>query len=279
MTETPALLAQNDSAGTPLLALDGFNGPLDDLLTLARSRQIDLMQLSLPGLLGQLAAALDAAPAATPLARKADWVVMAAWLVQLRSLLLLPQDNPAQRTAEDEADDLRRRLVALEAAQTLAAWLDRRPQLGRDVFPRGEPEFLGTVQDARHQVDVIEFLWASMTLFGDETPDTAARYVPHWFELYSIPDARVRILQRLWATPSGAPLDRLLPDAPAKGASALRRRSGWAASFVAALELARQGDVVLSQDEPFGTISVTPTEVAAADLVPGPPGATNHGNP
>jgi segregation and condensation protein A len=249
-------------AGTLLLTLDGYNGPLDDLLTLARSRQVDLAHLSLADLLSQLATALEHAPRTTPLARKADWVVMAAWLVQLRSLLLLPQDNPAQQSAAEEADDLRRRLVALQAAQTLAAWLDRRPQLGRDVFPRGQPEFVGAVVDARHEVDVVEFLWASMALFGDEAPDTTTRFVPPWLDLYSVPEARIRILQRLWANKPGTSLDRLLPDAPAKGTSALRRRSAWATSFVAALELARHGDVVLAQERLFAPITVARPDVA-----------------
>ena len=75
---------------TPFLALDGYNGPLDRLLTLARGHQIDLARLPLGTLVDQLAAALRDAPPATPLGRKGNWVVMASWLLQLRSLLLLP---------------------------------------------------------------------------------------------------------------------------------------------------------------------------------------------
>src|SRR5476651_496147 len=89
--------------GSPSLALDGFSGPLDHLLSLARAQKIDLSGISLTALLDQLAAALRQAPAATPLAQKGDWVVMAAWLVQLRALLLLPADAPAQQNAVVEA--------------------------------------------------------------------------------------------------------------------------------------------------------------------------------
>jgi segregation and condensation protein A len=123
--------------GSPLLVLDGFDGPLERLLTLARAHQVDLARLSLTALLEQLTTALRQAPAAMALGQKGDWVVMAAWLLQLRSQLLLPADAPAQSDAAAEADQLRDRLVALQAVQALAAWLERRPQLGRDGFRRG----------------------------------------------------------------------------------------------------------------------------------------------
>src|SRR6202789_1781321 len=126
--------------GSPSLSLGGFSGPLDHLLTLARAHQIDLFDISLGALVAQLAAALHQAPATIPLGQKADWVVMAAWLVQLRSRLLLPADAPAQQQAVAEADRFRGRLVALQDMQALALWLERRPQLGRDVFARGQPE-------------------------------------------------------------------------------------------------------------------------------------------
>lgn len=112
--------------GTPLLALDGFDGPLAQLLALARAQQLDLGRLSLTVLLEQLEAALRQAPATMPLGQKGDWVVMAAWLLQLRSRLLLPTDAPAQSDAAAEADQLRDHLVALQDMQALAVWLERR---------------------------------------------------------------------------------------------------------------------------------------------------------
>jgi segregation and condensation protein A len=98
-----------------------------------------------------------------PLGQKANWVVMAAWLVQLRSRLLLPADAPTQQQAAAEADQFRVRLVALQDMQALALWLERRPQLGRDVFGRdvfgrGQPEVFGVSIAAGQAVDVIEFL-------------------------------------------------------------------------------------------------------------------------
>src|SRR5450759_1180617 len=136
-----------------------------------------------------------------PLGQKGDWVVMASWLLQLRSLLLLPADTQAHRTGEDEADRLRDRLVGLQEMQALATWLDRRPQLGREVFARGQPEVLGISTETGHEVDVdvIEFLWASLALFDDDSADADATswYLPRWLDLYSIPDARTRILRLL----------------------------------------------------------------------------------
>lgn len=253
---------------TPQLELNGFSGPLDLLLTLARAEQADLRGLSLPHLVDQLAMALRQAGPATPLGQKADWVVMAAWLLLLRSLLLLPADTPAQRAAEAEAEELRGQLVALEEMQALAAWLERRPQLGRDVFPRGHPEWPGVSAAPGDEVDVIAFLWASMALFetGDGV-DTSVVYRPPRFDLHSVPEARARILRLLAEAPDGGPLDGFLPYAPGdqdpddpnrdNRENRLLRRSAWTTTFAASLELARQGDVALAQDGAFRPITLS----------------------
>ena len=247
---------------TPRLALDGFSGPLARLLILARARQVDLGRLSLAALLDQLAAALQQASPTTPLGEKGDWVVMAAWLVQLRSLLLLPAAAPARKTAEAAADQLRDRLASLQAMQVLATWLDARPQLGRDGFARGQPEGLGVSSEAAPALDVIEFLWANLALFDDVLPgaETIPQYRPRWHDLHSVPEARARILRRLAEAPDGCRLDTLLPEAAdATGlatAACLRRRSAWSSTLVASLELAKQGEVGLGQGGDFSPIHV-----------------------
>ena len=126
--------ASAGEVATPLLELGEFSGPLDLLLTLARAQQIDLARISLLDLINQLAAALQ--QAGIMLGEKGDWLVMGAWLVLLRSRLLLP----AQQAAEDEAHHLRDRLLDLHAAQALAAWLDHRPRLGHGVLRRGSKQ-------------------------------------------------------------------------------------------------------------------------------------------
>ena len=197
------------------------------------------------------------------LGEKGDWLVMACWLLLLRSRLLLAADVPAQQEAEETTDELRARLLDLRAAQALASWLERRHQLGRDVFARGQPELLGASVGLQHQVDVVEFLWASMALFEDGADDgeTTAVYRPRWADLYTVGDARDRILRLLAQAPDGAALSRFLPDVPDKGTiairAALRRRAGWTSTFLASLELAKQGNVALAQEGLFMPIHVS----------------------
>ena len=250
-----------DGEGTPHVALPGFSGPLDLLLIRARAQKINLADISLVALAEQIAAALDLAPPAVPLGQKGDWVVMAAWLVQLRSLLLLPADAPGRQDAAAEADQLRTRLAGLQEMQALAGWLERRPQLGRDVFARGQPEIFGVAVEAGQAIDVVEFLWASMALFDDAAePETETIYQPRLFpELYAVAEARARILQRLADLPEGGSLAALLPETGGATGSELRRRSAWSSTLAASLELAKQGDVTLAQDTDFQPIHVART--------------------
>ena len=248
---------------SPWLDLAGFHGRLERLLALARAQRIDLARVSLPDLLDQLTAALREAGSRTPLGLRAEWVVMAAWVVQLRSRLLLPAEAAASDAANREAAQLRRGLARLDAVQAAARWLDEQPRLGRDVFPRGRPELTGIGTATLHQVDVVEFLWASLALLDDDLtpPGTAPRYRPAWLDLHSIPDARERILRHMAGRPDPCRLDQLLPGAAGPGAapeSASRGRSRWTSTFVASLELAKQGEVGLTQEEAFAPISVQP---------------------
>jgi segregation and condensation protein A len=246
-----------DDARTPRLALAGFSGPLALLLELARAQQVNLSGVSVVDLVDQLTAAVQQA-----LAEKGDWVVMASWLLLLRSRLLLPPEVAAQQAAAEAAGRLRDDLLTLQTAQALARWLEIRPQLGHDVFARGQPELLGTAVEVQHAVDVIEFLWASMALFDDgtEEPDTTPVYRPRWHDLYAVDDARERILRLLADAPDGAPMDRFVPAASDEGETvvspALRRRSAWSSTFVASLELTRLGAVELRQEKSFGEIYV-----------------------
>jgi segregation and condensation protein A len=257
-TEPAADEPEAGEGGSPSLTLDGYSGPLDHLLALARSQKIDLAAISLAALIDQLVAALRQAPVKTPLGQKGDWVVMAAWLVQLRSRLLLAADAPVQQAAATEVDQLRTRLVALADIQALAGWLEGRPQLGHDVFARGAPEIFGIAVEPGQAVDVIEFLWASLVLF-DDAPETAARYRPRPFAPYAVAEARDRILRLLAGMPGGSPLDQFLPDLPADDSEPwreLRRRSGRASTFIASLELAKQGHVALAQEDTWTVIEV-----------------------
>ena len=131
--EDPPRAASPDSA--PVLAVDGFEGPLDWLLEMAQARKIDLARLSIVALIDAFATALDAALArqtdgrVTELGRWGGWLVMAATLAFFRSRLLLPGDSPEAKAAEDEAEALRRRLISRAQLRAAADWLERRPHL------------------------------------------------------------------------------------------------------------------------------------------------------
>lgn len=265
---------QDDGAaeGAPRLDLDGFSGPLDLLLDLARAQRIDLRRIALPDLLDQLGPALRLA---APLAERGGWLVMTAWVVLLRSRLLLregPAEDPeVPGRAGQHARRLRAQLLGLQQVQAVAAWLDRQPQLGRDTFGRGGPGGRTHTGDAGRAVDVVAFLWANLDLLdGKGTRASAApAYAPQRPALHTVGDARARILRLLGTSPQPQPLERLLPEPDSRegtvpahaGAQptprdALLRRSGWASSFAASLELAKQGQVTLTQDEGIGPILV-----------------------
>jgi segregation and condensation protein A len=152
--------------------------------------------------------------------------------------------------------------VALQEMQALAAWLTARPQLGQDVFARGAPEMLGALDETDHQLDVIEFLWATIELLDDgDVADTAALYRPLHLDLYKVSEARERILRRVVEGAERQLLQDLVPAAsgfdPDDAKSLRRYKSGWTATFTAALEMAKQGEVVLVQRSSFEPIAVT----------------------
>ncbi len=252
--------ADSTESHAPRLKLNGFSGPLDLLLSLARAQRIDLRHLSLRDLVQQLAPALQQA---ATLAERGDWLVMAAWLVLLRSRLLLPPATSARQAAQRQVGRLRGRLLGLERAQALAAWLDHRPQLERDVFGRGMPDMNAVSRDVQPEVDVVEFLWACLALFedDDQATDTTTSYQPRRLALHSVAEARARILQRLAATVDAQTLGQLLPHAPVAQDGASRNgvmaRSAWTSTFTASLELAKQGEVILAQDSGFAPINVS----------------------
>ncbi len=256
----PAWGAADD---TPRVALAGFEGSLALLVDLARTRQIDLNQLPVADVVDQLMVALQ--QATIPLGQKGDWVVLAAWLLLLRSRLLLPVET--QPDAAATQDPLRERLVALQAAQALAAWLVQRPQLGHEVFARGQPELLSTSTANQYEVDVIEFLWACAAQFEDDAApvDIATVYRPSWHDLYSVLDARTHIL-RLLAS-DHLPLERFLPDVPSEEGARLPlwRRSAVASTLMAGLELARDGVVRLHQEGAFAAITLSARAEPAGD--------------
>jgi segregation and condensation protein A len=252
--EDPPRVARTDVA--PVLSVDGFAGPLDWFLEMARTKKLDLTQLSIGALVEQFADALAAALVGhdpRQLDRWAGWTVMAATLTELWSRLLLPADAAASRTAEAEAEALRRQLLARARMRQAADWLERRSQLGRDVFARRVP---GAGVAGRGS-DLTDLLRACLVALHVPEAQMAA-YRPRPPPLWRVSDAIPHLRQRLAALPDDTPLAALLPpidgDDPGK---ALRCRAAVASTLVAGLELARDGPLALEQDEPWADIRVS----------------------
>ena len=264
--ERPLPAPNTGSPAAPMLHLEGFDGPMDLLLDLAERQKINLGRMSVLALAEQFVDAMAKFGDRVPLERRADWLVMATRLVLLRARLLFPETPEVAAKAERDAATELRRLDDLAGLRAAAAWLGARPVLGQEVFARGAPDQLGVWLETDHGVDVVAFLWASLALFEDDADDveTEARYRPAPPALYTVAEARARILQILGEGSDGAALERFLPKAPdtdmAPGEGdnpplrRLRLSSAWATTFSASLELAKHGDVVLAQAEMFGAV-------------------------
>ncbi len=250
---------RTDPPAAPVLSVDGFEGPLDWLVELARARRIDLEKISILALIESFEAAMLEAlapqAAAPTLARWADWLVLAADLTVLRSRLLLPADAAATRDAEAEAETLRRRLLGRAAITAAACWLERQPQLGRDVFARGASDEARATQRGRAG-DITALLRACLVALAlPEDRGAAYRLPPR--PLWTTADA-VRRIRRVLAGlgQAGCGLGAFLPPVPASAPDRdLRCRAAVASTFVGGLELARDGVLALRQERAFGQIS------------------------
>ncbi len=245
------------SGAAPTLSVEGFEGPLDWLLEMARAKKIDLARLPIAELIQGFVDAFEAALAwpggiGPDLGRWGDWLVMAATLTDLRSRLLLPIAAPEGRMALSEADALRRQLLARTEMRAAADWLERREQLGRDVFVRGRPE-TGT---SRRSIDITDLLRACLTLLRVPA-DLATTYQPRPPPFWLMSDAIARIQAMIAEMPEGGTLRSFLPRIDAKAPDRERRcRAAVASTLLAGLELARQGDVALDQEVPWASIAV-----------------------
>ncbi len=231
-----------------VLDLDGYEGPIDLLLTLAREQKVDLSKISILALADQYLAFI-AEQRRLRLEIAADYLVMAAWLAYLKSRLLLPQPPPDDEAGVEEiAAALGHRLKLLEAMQIAGRRLLDRPLLGRDFFFRGAPEGLAAVTVPVFEIGLYELLRA----YGDQHRRRAAAVLtiePSAF--FSMDEALKRLARFLGHVPDWRALTRFLPDGP--GGETFRR-SALAATFAAVLELARDGRMELRQDRIFGPI-------------------------
>lgn len=232
-----------------VLDLDGYEGPIDLLLSLAREQKVDLAKISLVALADQYLSFI-AARRQLKLEIAADYLVMAAWLAYLKSRLLLPRtDADEAPEAEEIAAVLSHRLRLLEAMQTAGRRLMAAPQLGRDFALRGAPEGLAAVPVPVWQAELYDLLRAYGDVARRRSKAAVLSIAPSAF--YSMDDALERFAGFLGRVPEWRALVRFLPD---DQRGDVRRRSALAATFAAALELARDGRLELRQDRAFGPI-------------------------
>lgn len=231
------------------LDLDGFEGPIDVLLTLARDQKVDLKKLSILDLADQYLGFIARARQ-LKLEIAADYLVMAAWLAYLKSRLLLPEPaGDAEPSGAEMAAALAFQLQRLQAMQDAGQKLMARPQLGRDFFRRGKPEGIRVIPRPVYDAKLYDLLSAySRQVAAKEVG--RLRILPT--ELYSMDDALKRFSAMLGGMPDWRTLKSFLPAEP--GANPIRRRSALAATFAATLELVRSGRIELRQDGPFGPI-------------------------
>jgi segregation and condensation protein A len=236
-------------AGDELVVdLEGYEGPIDVLLTLAREQKVDLTKISILALADQYLAFIAAARRLR-IEIAADYLVMAAWLAYLKSRLLLPEPpGPEEPTGEELAAALTHQLRRLEAMREMGIRLMALPRLDRDVFARGAPEGLPRKLVPHYQATLLELLRA----YGEQRrrKEGAVLHIAP-AELYSMDDALDRLRRILGHMPEWRSLASFLPPGLGRG---LVGRSAVAATFAASLELARTGKLELRQDRAFGPI-------------------------
>ena len=228
------------------LALDGWEGPLDLLLSLARAQKVDLAQISILQLVEQYLAYLTEARA-LKLEIAADYLVMAAWLAYLKSCLLLPKDPDADPSPEEIALRLQIRLQRLDAMREAGARLLGRDRVGRDVFLRGAPERLRLIRKAAWQVRDFDLFAAYGAVRARTAP---AMHIVHPRAVMTLEEAIERVSGMIGMAIEWTFLESFLPSTQ----DPQFRRSCLASSFLAALELARRGRLEVAQDEAFAPI-------------------------
>ena len=231
------------------LDLQGFEGPLDLLLALARDQKVDITKISILQLAEQYLAFVSRARTLR-LELAADYLVMAAWLAYLKSRLLLPRDESADEPSGAEmAAALTFQLKRLEALREAAGRLMARPQLGRDRFVRGAPERAPVVSATILEVSLFDLL--SAYAGNRQRIGYSVLRIVEPAELLSVEEARERLKALLGNLPDWTDLAAFLPDELREGLTA---RSAVASTLVASLEMARAGDLQIRQDRSFGPI-------------------------
>src|SRR3978361_227372 len=261
-TGRPAELADNE----PSLVVDveGYEGPLDLLLALARQQKVDLHKISILALADQYLVFIEAARKIR-LELAADYLVMAAWLGCPKSrLVLLEPATPDGPSAEEMATALANRLRRLEAIREASNRLMNRPQLQRDIFPRGNPESIAEIRHPRFTATLFDLLTAYAAQRQQRvlaTVHLAKRTV------WSLSEARASLERLVGLAEDWSRLDEYLINYVVHPS---QKATVFASSFAAALELVREGSMDLHQKEAFAPLYFRKRPQPTADAVAAP---------
>jgi segregation and condensation protein A len=260
MTETEPFEAELAERGSdePALVVDveGFEGPLDLLLALARQQKVDLSKISVLALAEQYLTFIEAARKLR-LELAADYLVMAAWLAYLKSRLLLPEvAGPDGPSAEDMANALAWRLKRLEAFREVSTQLMQRPQLQRDIFQRGDPEPIADIKHPQWTATLYDLLSA----YAKQRQQAAFSHVQFKKRnVWALQEAREALERLVGQAADWAPLDKYLIEYLVEPSM---RATVFASSLAATLELVREGTLEVHQQSAFSPIYLRKRDVA-----------------
>jgi segregation and condensation protein A len=239
---------RSDTELAMMVDVEGFEGPLDLLLALARQQKVDLAKISILALADQYLIFVEEARKLR-LELAADYLVMAAWLAYLKSRLLLPEAAPGEGpSAEDMALALAYRLRRLEAFREVATRLMGRPQLNRDVFARGAPEPIAEVKQSEYSATLYDLL-AAYSSQRQRTVLSRVRFKKR--TVWSLAEARACLERLIGQSEDWSRIDSFLISYVVEPALAA---TVFASSFASALEMVKEGLAEVHQKDSFSPI-------------------------
>ncbi|WP_171129959.1 MULTISPECIES: ScpA family protein [unclassified Ruegeria] len=250
-SEDPVSVADRLAAEALIVDVDGFEGPLDVLLTLSRTQKVDLRKISVLALAQQYLAFVEKARALR-IELAADYLVMAAWLAFLKSRLLLPPDpNDEGPSGEELAAHLAFQLERLQAMRDAAARLMARDQLGRDFFKRGQGEDVTRIRTVTYSATLLDLMQGYARI---RTRDEFRPFVMDRDAVFTMEQALERMRPLIGFAGTWTDMETYLPEG--WDADPVRRRSATAATFAASLELVKEGHMEMKQSDTFAPIQL-----------------------
>ncbi|MBJ6373188.1 segregation and condensation protein A [Sedimentitalea arenosa] len=244
-------VAERMAAEALIVDVDGFEGPLDVLLTLSRTQKVDLRKISVLQLAQQYLGFIERAKALR-IELAADYLVMAAWLAFLKSRLLLPPDPTEEGpSGEDLAAHLAFQLERLQAMRDAAARLMARDRLGRDFFARGQAEDVTRIRTVKYNATLLDLMQGYARI---RTRDEFRPFVMDRDSVFTMEQALERMRPLIGFAGTWTDLTTYMPDG--WDGDPVRLRSATAATFAASLELVKEGQLEIRQAETFAPIQL-----------------------